>query len=415
VIRKMFATVSKLLILALALCACLASLVGAEVYLEETFDKDWASRWVVSSWKQAEGTAGEFVRTAGKFYADAEKDAGVKTTPDARFYAMSSELKKTFDNKGKDLVLQFSVKHEQGLDCGGGYIKLVPATSADDMADFSGDTDYSIMFGPDICGGTKHTHVIFTFEGKNYLRTDKLTSVGTDELTHLYTLIVHPDNTYEVLLDLEQVASGDLEEDWEFLPPKEIHDPEATKPEDWDERAQIPDPSDEKPEDWDQPEMIPDPDAEEPEDWDEEEDGEWERPMQKNPDYKGDWEQKMMDNEDYKGIWEAPMIKNPEYVDGSGDELYKFEDLKYVAFELWQVKSGSIFDNILVTDDVDYAKEFATNTWGAMKDIEKKLFEETKKKEDEEARARFEAEQAEQEAATDEEEDEEEDDVHDEL
>merc|ERR1712057_146574 len=244
---------------------------------------------------------------------------------------------------------------------------LVPATSADDMADFSGDTDYSIMFGPDICGGTKHTHVIFTFEGKNYLRTDKLTSVGTDELTHLYTLIVHPDNTYEVLLDLEQVASGDLEEDWEFLPPREIHDPEATKPEDWDERAQIPDPSDEKPEDWDQPEMIPDPDAEEPEDWDEEEDGEWERPMQ----------------------------KNPEYVDGSGDELYKFEDLKYVAFELWQVKSGSIFDNILVTDDVEYAKEFAMETWGAMKDTEKKLFEEAKEKEDEEAKARFEAEQAE--------------------
>jgi len=397
----------------LAGLACLLAvfLVGVEakVYFEETFDKSWESRWVTSEWKVAEGTAGKFVRTSGKYFADAEKDAGVKTTPDARFYAMSAEMEETFDNTGKDLVLQFSVKHEQKIDCGGGYIKLVPATSAEGMKSFSGDVEYSIMFGPDICGGTKHTHVIFTFEGKNLLRTNKLTSAATDELTHVYTLIVHPDNTYEVLLDLESVASGSLEEDWDYLPPKEIHDPEAVKPEDWDEREKIPDPTDEKPEDWDQPELIPDESAEEPEDWDEEEDGEWERPMQKNPAYKGEWEQKMMENPDYKGMWEAPMIKNPEYVDGSGDELYKYTDLKYVAFELWQVKSGSIFDNILVTDDVDYAKEFALNTWGAMKDIEKKLYDDTKAKEEEDAKARFEAEQAEAE------EEEEEEEEHDEL
>ena len=47
---------------------------------------------------------------------------------------------------------QFQVKHEQDLDCGGGYIKLVPASSKSKMKDFGGDTPYSIMFGPDICG-----------------------------------------------------------------------------------------------------------------------------------------------------------------------------------------------------------------------------------------------------------------------
>ena len=139
-----------------------------------------------------------------------------------------------------------------------------------------------------------------------------------------------------------------------------------------------------------QPQYIVDPDAEMPEDWDEEEDGEWERPEIKNPDYKGEWKQKMMDNPEYKGKWEAPMIKNPEYVDGSGDELYRYTDLKYVGFELWQVKAGLIFDNILVTDDVEYAKEFAQSTWGAMKDVEKKLFEDTKAAEEEEAKKRFE-------------------------
>ena len=41
-----------------------------------------------------------------------------------------------------------------------------------------------------------------------------------------------------------------------------------------------------KPEDWEKPEHIPDPDAKKPEDWDDEMDGEWEPPMIDNPDYK---------------------------------------------------------------------------------------------------------------------------------
>lgn len=45
---------------------------------------------------------------------------------------------------------------------------------------------------------------------------------------------------------------------------------------------------DEKPEGYDNiPEFIVDQDATKPDDWDEEEDGEWEAPKIKNPDYKG--------------------------------------------------------------------------------------------------------------------------------
>lgn len=40
-----------------------------------------------------------------------------------------------------------------------------------------------------------------------------------------------------------------------------------------------------------------------------------------------------------------------------------------------QVKSGTIFDNFLVTDDEEYAKQMATDTWGATKDPEKKMKE----------------------------------------
>lgn len=90
----------------------------------------------------------------------------------------------------------------------------------------------------------------------------------------------------QVLIDNEEVSSGDLEKDWNFLPPKMITDPSQSKPEDWDDKPTIDDPEDKKPEDWDKPEHIPDPEASKPDDWDDEMDGEWEAPMIDNPDYK---------------------------------------------------------------------------------------------------------------------------------
>ena len=38
-----------------------------------------------------------------------------------------------------------------------------------------------------------------------------------------------------------------------------------------------------------------------------------------------------------------------------------------------QVKSGTIFDNVLITDDEEYASEFAKETWEKTKDPEKKM------------------------------------------
>ena len=167
---------------------------------------------------------------------------------------------------------------------------------------------------------------------------------------------------------------GSLEEHWDFLAPQTIKDPTAVKPEEWDERAMIPDEADVKPAGYvDIPEMIKDPEAAKPADWDDEDDGEWEAPNIKNPDFVGEWVQKEIDNPAYKGLWEAPDVPNPEYA--ADASLYKFTDLRYVGFELWQVKAGSIFDNVLVTDDVVYAKKFAEDTWGKSKDGEKAMFD----------------------------------------
>lgn len=42
-------------------------------------------------------------------------------------------------------MVQFTVKHEQNIDCGGGYVKLFPASL--NQEDMHGDSEYNIMFG----------------------------------------------------------------------------------------------------------------------------------------------------------------------------------------------------------------------------------------------------------------------------
>merc|ERR550537_2162836 len=154
------------------------------------------------------------------------------------------------------------------------------------------------------------------------------------------------------------------------------------------------DPEDKKPEGHDDiPAKIADPKATKPDDWDDESDGTWEAPQIDNPDYKGEWKAKRIKNPAYKGIWEAKLIDNPKYV--ADDNLYKYANFGSVGIDVWQGKSGTIFDNILITNDVDYAKQHGEKTWKAQKDGEKAMKEkadEEKRKKDEEERAKKEEE-----------------------
>merc|ERR1712185_428906 len=135
--------------------------------------------------------------------------------------------------------------------------------------------------------------------------------------------------------------------------PKEINDPDDKKPSDWVDTSMMDDPDDKKPDDWTDEKRIVDEEAKKPDDWDDEEDGEW----------------------------EAPMKDNPEYVDD--DEIYKFDEFGFIGFDLWQVKGGTIFDNIIITDDKAEADDFAKK-WKALSEVEKakKKEEDDKKKEE---------------------------------
>merc|ERR1712164_78158 len=350
-----------------ASCVVFAICLGAaaaEVYFEEDFSGDWESRWVVSENKD---DLGKFVVTAG-INGDSS-NVGLKTSQDAKFYGISAATKE-FSNKDKPLVVQYSVKHEQGIDCGGAYLKL--GGSPFDGKKFHGETPYNVMFGPDICGMTKRTHLIFNYKEKNLLK-EKDMRTESDELTHVYTLIVNPDNTFEVQIDGSKVEDGKLADGWKFLEPKEIDDPEDKKPAGYD----------------DIPAKISDPKATKPDDWDDESDGEWEAPQIDNPEYKGEWKAKRIKNPAYKGVWAPKKIANPAYVEDT--TIGQYGSFSWVGIDVWQVKSGTIFDNLLITDDVEAAKAAAdklkTFQDGEKKRKEEKDAEKAKKAEEDRAKA----------------------------
>ena len=150
-----------------------------------------------------------------------------------RFHSISAKFAEAFSNRGKNLVVGFTAKHEEhkyGF-CGGGYIKLLPGDFDQGKAvvpsdfkgnifviflvfatpefyiccfyfllyyyfflmktspfvpcttlflwlagKFGGDTPYSIMFGPDLCSyDVSRIHLIFTnADGKNLLKKDEV-------------------------------------------------------------------------------------------------------------------------------------------------------------------------------------------------------------------------------------------------
>merc|ERR1711866_15506 len=195
----------------------------------------------------------------------------------------------------------------------------------------------------------------FSYKGKNILKKSDLSYKQEGEGTsHLYRLVVKPDNTVRVEIDEEKIYEGSLKEDWEMLAPKEISDPDDKKPGDWVDDSMMDDPEDKKPDDWTEEKRMVDAEAKKPDDWDDEEDGEWEAPMKDNP--------------EYKGVWEAKKIDNPEFVDD--DAVYKYADFGFIGFDLWQVKAETIFDNIIITDDAAEADSFAEK-WKAVNEVEK--------------------------------------------
>merc|ERR1712115_612501 len=77
-------------------------------------------------------------------------------------------------------------------------------------------------------------------------------------------------------------------------------------------------------------------------------------------------------------------IDNPDY--SYNEEMYKVckDGCTHVGFEIWQVKTGTLFDDIIVTDSLEEAEAFAKETFFAKKDAEKTMYDEEMEKQREE-------------------------------
>ena len=72
----------------------------------------------------------------------------------AAHHAISAKFPSKIDNKGKTLVVQYEVKLQKGLECGGAYMKLLRENKKLHQEEFANTSPYVIMFGPDKCGAT---------------------------------------------------------------------------------------------------------------------------------------------------------------------------------------------------------------------------------------------------------------------
>lgn len=392
------------------------SVEGAAHFAEPFHDEDeFNSRWVKSEAKK-DGVEDSISKYDGIWLIKEPKnnamdgDNTLILASEAKHAAVSANLDRPFKFEDKPLVVQYEVQFQNAHECGGAYIKLLADSPSLNLKEFGDKTLYSIMFGPDKCGGESKIHFIFQHENKITHKIEEkhakkgsgdFSKIFDDKKTHLLTLIVRPDNSYEILVDKSKVNEGSLLTSMEpaVNPPAEIDDPTDSKPEDWDEREKIVDPAAAKPADWDEdapkkivdqsatkpagwhddePELVADPDAVKPEDWDNEEDGEWEAPQISNPKCKegcGEWTQPMITNPDYKGKWTAPLITNPDYKGVWTPKKIAnpdyFEDLNpfgmkpiaAVGFELWSMQSDIVFDNLIIADDESLVNQWTLQTW----------------------------------------------------
>lgn len=394
-------------------------------YFSEAFvsEGDFNKRWIKSNAKK-DGVDAAISKYDGAWSLEGSAqetllgDIGLVLKSKAKHHAISAKVDQSVDFSGETVVIQYEIIFQEGQECGGGYLKLLSDSSDLDLNTFHDKTPYTIMFGPDKCGEDKKFHFIFRhknpktgqYEEKHAKRpTGDFSGIFDDKKAHLLTLIVRPDNTFEILLDMNSISSGSLLEDFtpSVNPSKEIDDPNDKKPVDWDEREKIPDPEAVKPEDWeedapakiidadakkpdgwldDEPEHVADPNAEKPDDWDTEEDGEWEAPQIPNPKcesagcgtwsppsidnpaFKGKWTAPLIDNPNYKGVWKPSMIPNPDYFEDNTP--YKMTPIGAVGIELWSMSNNILFDNIIITNDLAVASKFASDSWALRKATE---------------------------------------------
>ena len=247
-------------------------LIFFETFQEDVFE---SGKWQKSSVSDYDAQPVK-ITSSGIPGVGFENDTALELTEAMKAYAVGIKFPSPIDILEKDLIIQYEVKFEDSLSCGGAYVKLLRQSDDLDIAKLNNKTPYSVMFGPDKCGSNDKVHFIIDhknpismiWEEKHFTDAPPIKS---DKKSHLYTLHMKKDNSFEIFIDTKSIKKGNLLKDMEppFNPPAEIDDPNDKKPNDWVDEAKISDPTASKPNDWDEnePQMVDDPKDKKPHDW----------------------------------------------------------------------------------------------------------------------------------------------------
>ena len=307
-------------------------------------------------------------------------------------HAISTKFRHPIAVPGESLVIQFEARAQLLFTCGSAVMTVF--TDPDfNPSDVNNGTYRWLEFGPETCGRNNRTHLdVFTKrDNGDHVRHSlrRAPWIPVDEISHLYTLVIRPDGTFEALIDNRSMRNGTFVSDFE--PPvfelPTIDDPNDKKPDDWVDDVIIPDPNAVKPDDWndDEPFMIPDPKkleppkgwlldeepsivdakAKKPDTWDSDKMGEWKPPRVpnpkcvrvpgcgpytppkiRNPKARGKWRAPYVPNPNYKGEWRPRQIPNPNY---KGEQpKFTIPPITGIGFSVWAEYRDIAFTNILI-------------------------------------------------------------------
>lgn len=137
----------------------------------EQFTEGWEERWTPSEATKKTPVGDETFSYVGKWSVEEastsviEGDYGLVAKSVASHHAISAPFSESIDIADKPLVVQYEVKYQKGGNCGGGYLKLLEDGFQTSGKEFSDNTPWVVMFGPDLtCPGTKVTF-FFSFTG----------------------------------------------------------------------------------------------------------------------------------------------------------------------------------------------------------------------------------------------------------
>jgi hypothetical protein len=142
---------------------------------------------------------GEWKWTAGEFHGD-PNDKGIQTSGDALFHRLSAELDEPCNKLDSDLVIQMSVKYEQGV-CGGEISIILGGDRGQAIS--HDDAPYYIKFTIGVRSQGQQFVTVSTGVGGSggSTGTEIVLLPADGVLTHLYTLVIRPDSTFHVSID----------------------------------------------------------------------------------------------------------------------------------------------------------------------------------------------------------------------